>query len=172
MGFFLLIDKNNEYCRISSPCCSGFRWNQEQATCIRCKMGYIGINCDVRCTFPFFGLDCQLICNCLEKNCNYANGCKQSTKENSPSIYMEFDFKEIITTQYTIGNHKKGFNVTVVKGGANDVQTDLKNMETAAYQGNSLMYPIVGLLVAAVMITVVYIYTWIREKRTIPTNSV
>lgn len=66
----------------------------------------------------------------------------------------------------------EGFNVTVVKGGANDLQTDLKNMETASYQGNSLMYPIVGLLVAAVMITVIYIYTWIREKRTIPTNSV
>lgn len=45
-----------------------------------CEMGYIGINCDVRCTFPFFGLDCQLICNCSEKNCDYANGCKQSTK--------------------------------------------------------------------------------------------
>lgn len=45
-------------------------------------------------------------------------------------------------------------------------------METASYQGNSLMYPIIGLLVVAVMITVIYIYTWIPEKRTIPTNSV
>lgn len=43
-------------------------------------------------------------------------------------------------------------------------------METAFYQRNSLKYPIVS--VTAVMITVIYIYTWILEKRTIPTNSV
>lgn len=109
-------------------------------------MGYIGINCDVRCTFPLFGLDCQLICNCSEKNCDYDNGCRHSTKE--------------------------GFNVTLGKGGANDLQTDLKNMVTASYQGNSLMYPIVGLSVAAVIITTVYIYTWTLEKRILSTISV
>lgn len=49
---------------------------------------------------------------------------------------------------------------------------DLKTKKTAPYKAKSLMYPIVGLSVAAVIITAVNIYTWIAEKRILPTNSV
>lgn len=52
---------------------------------------------------------------------------------------------------------------------------DLRTTETAPYKAKSLMYPIVGLSVVAVIITAVYIYTWIAEKRILPilpTNSV
>lgn len=85
-----------------------------------------------------------------------------STTNFENQIYLRFLFTE-------------GFNVTVVKGDANDLQMDLRTTETAPYKAKSLMYPIVGLSVVAVIITAVYIYTWIAEKRILPilpTNSV
>uniref|UniRef100_A0A8W8M7C9 Uncharacterized protein n=1 Tax=Magallana gigas TaxID=29159 RepID=A0A8W8M7C9_MAGGI len=164
-----------EYCRKNgSPCCSGYKWDQDQAMCTRCNIGYVGIHCAIRCPFPYYGLDCQSKCNCSEKNCDNVNGCRHSTKEHPPSSsrYREFNFKAIITTQYTIGNHKKSFNVTVVKGCAKDLQIDLKTAERAPYEAKRLIYPTVGLSVTAFIITVIYIYTWRVEKHKLPTYSV
>lgn len=62
--------------------------------------------------------------------------------------------------------------MTVVKGGAKDLQMDLKTAERAPYEAKRLIYPIVGLSVTAVIITVIYIYTWGVEKRKLPTYSV
>mgnify|MGYP005954761101 CR=1 FL=1 len=42
---------------------------------------------------------------------------------------------------------------------------DLKTAERAPYEAKRLIYPIVGLSVTAVIITVIYIYTWREEKR-------
>lgn len=67
-----------------------------------------------------------------------------TTTNFEDQIYLRFLFTE-------------GFNVTVVKGDANDLQMDLKTTETAPYKAKSLMYPIVGLSVVAVIITAVYI---------------
>lgn len=82
-----------------------------------------------------------------------------TTTNFEDQIYLRFLFTE-------------GFNVTVVKGDANDLQMDLKTTETAPYKAKSLIYPIVGLSVVAVIITAVYIYTLFTEKRILPTNSV
>lgn len=39
----------------------------------------MGPNCEIRCPFPSYGEGCQMICNCIEKDCDPANGCNNSS---------------------------------------------------------------------------------------------
>lgn len=46
---------------------------------LACGKGYRGNSCAGKCPFPSYGVDCQMICNCIEEDCDPANGC------NNPS---------------------------------------------------------------------------------------
>ncbi|XP_065929792.1 multiple epidermal growth factor-like domains protein 11 isoform X2 [Magallana gigas] len=65
--------------RDGTSCCVGFRWDTAQEMCIPCDKGYMGPNCEIRCLFPSYGEGCQMICNCIEKDCDPANGCNNSS---------------------------------------------------------------------------------------------
>lgn len=39
----------------------------------------MGPNCESECPFPSYGEGCQMICNCIEKVCDPANGCYNSS---------------------------------------------------------------------------------------------
>lgn len=51
-------------------------------TCLVCKKGYNGTNCETRCPYPSYGLGCQKQCNCIDKDCDHVSGCMQSAKGN------------------------------------------------------------------------------------------
>uniref|UniRef100_A0A8W8M830 Uncharacterized protein n=1 Tax=Magallana gigas TaxID=29159 RepID=A0A8W8M830_MAGGI len=119
-------------------CCFGYEWDQNQSTCIPCKKGYHGKNCDAKCPPLFFGLGCQSQCNCSDKDCDYISGCRQLTEEKH--------------------------NDTLIKDRMIIMQTVLTSKDTAHYQSKRLMYAIIGLSVAAVLITITYIYTCQLEK--------
>lgn len=63
-------------------------------------------------------------------------------------------------------------NDTLVHDGTIIMQTVFTSNDTVQYQSNSLMYAIIGLSVAAVLITIIYIYTCQLEKHKIPTSAV
>lgn len=63
-------------------------------------------------------------------------------------------------------------NDTLVHDGTIIMQTVFTSKDTVQYQSNSLMYAIIGLSVAAVLITIIYIYTCQLEKHKIPTSAV
>ncbi|XP_065929791.1 multiple epidermal growth factor-like domains protein 6 isoform X1 [Magallana gigas] len=83
--------------RDGTSCCVGFRWDTAQEMCIPCDKGYMGPNCEIRCLFPSYGEGCQMICNCIEKDCDPANGCNNSSTEYPMSSSIGLEYK-IVTT--------------------------------------------------------------------------
>lgn len=55
-------------------------------TCLVCKKGYNGTNCEARCPYPSYGLGCQKQCNCIDRDCEHVSGCMQSAKGNPLSL--------------------------------------------------------------------------------------
>lgn len=53
------------------------------ALILACKYGYRGTNCKTKCPFPLYGEDCQLTCDCVEKDCDHAFGCKGISIKNA-----------------------------------------------------------------------------------------
>lgn len=43
---------------------------------LECRNGRIGHYCEVSCPYPNYGKECQLQCQCIEKLCDPATGCK------------------------------------------------------------------------------------------------
>lgn len=71
---------------------------------IACTSGYTGINCETKWIYPLIGQDCQSICYCTEKDCDYMNGCRNSsgkTIENICSGYVvRFYNRNLINQSY------------------------------------------------------------------------
>nr|XP_034309244.1 protein draper-like [Crassostrea gigas] len=65
-----------------TSCCSGFYWDKTQMSCIPCKVGYFGTNCDKKCVYPLYGKDCQLTCNCSKRDCWHVGGCTLNITDN------------------------------------------------------------------------------------------
>lgn len=42
-------------------------------------LGYIGPNCSYKCPFPFYEENCMNMCNCSNKACDVATGCRAFT---------------------------------------------------------------------------------------------
>lgn len=63
-------------------------------------------------------------------------------------------------------------NDTLVQDGTIIIQTVFTSKDMLQYQSNSLMYAIIGLSVAAVLITIIYVYTCQLEKHKISTSAV
>lgn len=47
----------------------------------------MGLSCESKCTFPSYGLGCQSHCNCIDKDCDPANGCRHSSRGTYASNY-------------------------------------------------------------------------------------
>ncbi|XP_065929877.1 uncharacterized protein [Magallana gigas] len=154
-------------------CCFGYEWDQNQSMCIPCKKGYHGKNCDAKCPPLFFGLGCQSQCNCSDKDCDYISGCRQLTEEqpNTFTIGLNYNVKTPEFNDYDHSFNEK-HNDTLFKDRTIIMQTVLTSKDTAHYQSKRLMYAIFGLSVAAVLITITYIYTCQLEKRKIFTSTV
>lgn len=69
-------------------------------------------------------------------------------------------------------SYNEKHNDTLFKDRTIIMQTVLTSKDTAHYQSKHLMYATIGLSVAAVLITVTYIYTCQLEKRKIFTSTV
>lgn len=61
---------------------------------------------------------------------------------------------------------------TEVKNGTIIMRTELASREMVTHPTHSLIYAIIGLSVATVLITIIYIYTYQLEKRKIITRTV
>lgn len=72
--------------------------------------------------------------------------------------------------QYNLFSEKP--NDTLFKDRTIIIQTVLTSKDTAYYQSRRLMYAIIGLSVAAVLITITYSYTCQLEKSNIFTGTV
>ncbi|XP_062604443.1 uncharacterized protein LOC134266232 [Saccostrea cucullata] len=64
-------------CTGPEKCCAGYRWDEDASTCIKCREGYLGLNCEKKCPYPTYGVDCQKVCNCIESECDITYGCKK-----------------------------------------------------------------------------------------------
>lgn len=42
----------------------------------KCRSGYAGKHCRARCIYPYYGEECESECNCSERMCDVATGCK------------------------------------------------------------------------------------------------
>lgn len=47
----------------------------------------MGLSCESKCPFPSYGLGCQSHCNCIDKDCDPANGCRHSSRGTYASNY-------------------------------------------------------------------------------------
>lgn len=48
---------------------------------LTCGKGYRGntdCTCEEKCPFPSYGVYCQMKCNCIDEDCDSANGCNNS----------------------------------------------------------------------------------------------
>lgn len=131
-----------------------------------CEIGHAGINCANKCPFPTYGPECHMICTCEEKHCDFANGCIRISDG-------------IINTSSAKINHYESVGITTesFNGGCNstldrrendtnykkDIVTSRKNI----YKSDSLMHAIIGLAIVALLITLIYMYTYHLEKHRI-----
>lgn len=108
-----------------TSCCLGFKWDLTQKKCLPCAKGYMGLSCESKCTFPSYGLGCQSHCNCIEKDCDPANGCRHSSRDITSSrdpntSLIGLDYKTVTTEVLnskvqTAEPCKKGYNGTNCK---------------------------------------------------------
>lgn len=55
---------------------------------LECRNGRIGHYCEVSCPYPNYGKECQLQCQCIEKLCDPATGCKSIYLQSTVSVQM------------------------------------------------------------------------------------
>lgn len=85
-----------------------------------CEIGFYGINCNIKCPYPTFGQGCQSVCNCNVTNCDYVNGCIQSSGGQIPYPYCSlftfhrstlFHVFRVITFLYIISLNFKDLSI-------------------------------------------------------------
>lgn len=90
-------------------------------------------------------------------------------------IVINFYKKNSLNYIYTViylGFFSEKPTDTEVKNGTIIMQTVLASRDMVPHHTHSLIYAIIGLSVAAVLITIIYIYTYKLEKRNIITRTV
>lgn len=152
--------------------CSGYEWDQGQSMCKPCKTGYHGISCGFKCPPLFFGLGCQSQCSCSAKVCDYIYGCRQITEEQPYHFRIGSNYY-VKTTE--LNDYKHSYNekpnATEIKYGTKIMRTALASRGMMTHHTNSIIYGIIGLSVAAVIITIIYLFTYQLEKRKIPITT-
>ncbi|XP_062572140.1 uncharacterized protein LOC134234096 isoform X1 [Saccostrea cucullata] len=112
LGFVLLlsiIHVVSRQCRGSFRCCFGYKWDETTRSCMKCDVGYTGVECDVPCPYPYYGEHCQQRCLCKKESCNISFGCVLAkdifpVEENSLTISSVFTTKSLPSKRKYLGN--------------------------------------------------------------------
>eukprot|EP00105_Crassostrea_gigas_P044454 XP_019928602.1 PREDICTED: uncharacterized protein LOC105342502 [Crassostrea gigas] len=155
--------------RNGTSCCVGLKWDLTQEKCIPCDKGYMGPNCESECPFPSYGEGCQMICNCIEKVCDPANGCYNSSTEYPMTSLMGLEDK-ILKTELL--NYEASISENFSKVTPNNDTTTWMAVKQESKRTSYMKFALIGLTVVSIIIVCIYFYIRLLEKRFMITRIV
>uniref|UniRef100_A0A8W8M4T1 EGF-like domain-containing protein n=1 Tax=Magallana gigas TaxID=29159 RepID=A0A8W8M4T1_MAGGI len=143
--------------------------NYEASISETCGKGFRGNSCEEKCPFPSYGVDCQMKCNCIDKDCDPAYGCKNSSTEYPITLLIGLEFK-IVTTDLL--NYEASISENFSKVKPNNDTTTCMAVKQESKQTNYLKVALIGLAVVSIIITCIYFNMRLLEKRIMITRIV
>nr|XP_034309773.1 uncharacterized protein LOC117683859 [Crassostrea gigas] len=108
-------------------------------------------------------------CNCIDKDCDPAYGCKNSSTEYPITLLIGLEFK-IVTTDLL--NYEASISENFSKVKPNNDTTTCMAVKQESKQTNYLKVALIGLAVVSIIITCIYFNMRLLEKRIMITRIV